>query len=212
MRRRKKKGALEEYESYNEFNLELNENTASAIKKFKGTDDLIVELGAGRASFSIELAKRYPNSKIIAIEYKEELLLYACKDARENGLKNIKFIRGYIEEILDWFGDNKTAKIYLNFSDPWPKARHAKKRLTHINYLNKYKELMETGANIELKTDQKNLYTYSLEQFHDANLKIEYKTENLGEKEQDNIMTDYEKKFRTLKNPIYKIIATYLGG
>lgn len=208
MRRRKKKGALEKYKSYTQYDLYIDDTINDRIADFKGNSPLYIELGAGRAAFAVEVAHRNPQAKVIAIEYKEELLLYACEEAIERNIHNIKFIQGYIDNIEQWMQDLKTDIIYLNFSDPWPKSRHSKKRLTHINFLNLYKKILNKDGKIEVKTDQKDLYEFTLEQLEEAGFKIQFRTTNLGEYEQDNIMTDYEIKFRAQNNPIYKIIAT----
>lgn len=211
MRRRKKKGSFEKYKSFIELDLSRNENIRENVSKFIYDDNgkkypLLLELGAGRCAFSIELAKRNFDKKVIAVEFKEELLNIACNDVDNEQLTNIKFIHGFIEKIEDWFDENSVDSLYLNFSDPWPKARHFKRRLTYREFLKKYSKILKKNGIIEIKTDQKSLYDFTLEELEYLGMQIEYKTENL-EHSSENILTDYEKKFREKGNNIFKIIV-----
>ncbi len=196
MRRRKKPGALDKYLSYTNYIIEGEiESILEQIIEFSQDKELELELGSGATGFLIEHATRNPDKVYIAIEFKEELLLKACRSAAEKDLQNIKFLRHRIEKLELVFEKIKTSKIYLNFSDPWPKARHAKRRLTHQNYLNLYKKILKDGGIIEFKTDNADMFDFSLEQFAEANFKQVELSRNLHAEKQNIIMTEYEKKY-----------------
>ncbi len=196
MRRRKKPGALDKYLSYTDYIIEGEiDEILAQIVVFSKNKELELELGSGSTGFLIEHALRNPDKVYIAIEYKEELLLKACRSTAEKELKNIKFLRHRIEKLEPVFEQIKTNKIYLNFSDPWPKVRHAKRRLTHQNYLNLYKKILKDGGVIEFKTDNTDMFDFSLEQFAEANFKQVELSRDLHAEKQDIIMTEYEKKY-----------------
>ncbi len=197
MRRRKVKGALDKYLSYEDYIIEGEDNDEilSQILEFTKDKDLELELGSGSTVFLIEHAMNNPDKVYIAIEYKEELLLKACRNAESKNLKNIKFLRHWIEKLESVFDEIQTSKIYLNFSDPWPKARHAKRRLTHHNYLNLYKKIMKNGGEIEFKTDNTDMFDFSVEEFETYGFNILDITRDLHAEKENIIMTEYEKKF-----------------
>ncbi len=196
MRRRKKPGALDKYLSYTDYIIEGEiEAILEQIIDFSKDKELELELGSGSTGFLIEHASSNPDKVYIAIEFKEELLLKACRSAEAKELKNIKFLRHRIEKLEPVFEKIKTSKIYLNFSDPWPKARHAKRRLTHQNYLNLYKKILKDGGIIEFKTDNTDMFDFSLEQFAEADFQQVELSRNLHAEKQNIIMTEYEKKY-----------------
>lgn len=211
MRRRHKPGAYDKYKSYVEYDIDINRDVKEQIAQFKGEAPLFLEIGAGRANFAIDLAFFFPEAKVIAVELKEELLLYACERTKEMGLKNIKFIRGKLENIYDWFEPNSVDKIFINFCDPWPKKRHYKKRLTYAGFLAAYKHILKSPGEIQFKSDQEALYEFTLEEMDKTGFAVLDKTRNHIIYDDSNLIdtitTDYERKFRAAGNPIYKIIA-----
>ncbi len=165
------------------------------VSDFAGDKELEIELGSGCSGFSLSLARLYPEKRFMAFEFKEELLLKAVKIADEEGLSNIRFVRGRIEDIENLFSEPRVSKIYLNFSDPWPKNRHAKRRLTHKGFLDRYVNVLLPGGIFEFKTDHDGMYEFTLEEFVEAGFVVDEKTEDLHSHDRDIIMTEYEKKY-----------------
>lgn len=203
MRRRKKAGALEKYLSYKNLIIEYGDltsedgikSTASEVLEFVNGKELEIELGSGCSGFSLSLARTFKNKRFIAFDFKEELLLKAVEIAENENLENLRFVRGRIEDICFLFPKPIVSKIYLNFSDPWPKARHAKRRLTHRNFLKLYSKILKEHGIFEFKTDHDGMYEFTLEEFKDAGFIIEKNTDDLHSEEKNILMTEYEKKY-----------------
>ena len=171
---------------------------------FQNNNPIYIEIGMGKGQFIIENAKRYPNINFIGIEKYDSILALALKKI-DMELPNLVMIR------IDAFNIDSIFKeeidtIYLNFSDPWPKKRHAKRRLTSPEFLKKYDLIFKNNNHIVMKTDNKDLFSYSIKTLNNHGYYINNITFDL-EKEEDslNIMTEYEEKFTKLNNPIYKI-------
>ena len=171
---------------------------------FQNNNPIYIEIGMGKGQFIIENAKRYPNINFIGIEKYDSILALALKKINVE-LPNLVMLR------LDAFNIDSIFKeeidtIYLNFSDPWPKKRHAKRRLTSPEFLKKYDLIFKNNNHIVMKTDNKDLFSYSIKTLNNHGYYINNITFDL-EKEKDslNIMTEYEEKFTKLNNPIYKI-------
>ena len=157
---------------------------------------LHVELRTGKGTFISQLALRHPDVNFIGIEAQQDVLYYAAQKVAELGLKNVRLLTFDINQIENIFAPGEVSLFYINFCDPWPKARHAKRRLTHTSFLEKYRKLLIPGGKILYKTDNRPLFDFSLEQFELAELGVERLTFDLH-KDQDetNIMTEYERKF-----------------
>lgn len=158
--------------------------------------ELHVELGTGKGTFISQLALRHPDINFIGIEAQQDVLYYAAQKVAELELKNIRLLTFDINQIETIFAPEEVSRFYINFCDPWPKARHAKRRLTHTSFLEKYRKLLTAQGQIFFKTDNRPLFDFSLEQFALAELAVKNLTFDLH-KEQDetNIMTEYERKF-----------------
>ncbi len=211
MRRRKIKGALEKYLGYTDYIItgENDSEIAKEVFDFASSYDLEIELGSGCTGFLITHAERNPNKRYLAIEFKEELLLKAAKKIEELGLKNIKLLRYRIENLQETFEKLSTSKIYLNFSDPWPKARHAKRRLTHSNYLDLYKKILVNNGQIEFKTDDLPMFEFSVEEFSENGFKILEISRDLHSEKNDVVMSEYEKKFSSFGQKINYVKVQY---
>lgn len=168
-----------------------------------------IEIGTGKGRFIMELAARHPEINYAGIEKYSSVLLRATRKIEENPLSNVRFIRMEAEHILRCFSKNEVERIYLNFSDPWPKERHAKRRLVSREFLDRYRVLLKRGGHLEFKTDNRELFDFGVEQTETAGWEIEEITYDLHHDERmnaGNIMTEYEEKFSALGNPICKYI------
>lgn len=157
---------------------------------------LYVELGTGKGDFISQMALRYPDVNFIGIEAQQDVLYSAAKKIRALGITNVKLLVFDINNIENIFAEHEVDQFYINFCDPWPKARHAKRRLTHIGFLRRYAKLLKKPGKLIFKTDNRPLFDFSLEQFEEAGLITEDVSFDLhSENRPDNIMTEYERKF-----------------
>lgn len=162
---------------------------------FNNDNPIYIEIGMGKGDFIIENACKYPNINFIGIEKFDSVIVRAIQKSNELELSNLKLIRMDALEI-DLVFDKEISRIYLNFSDPWPKERHAKRRLTSPIFLSKYDKIFKNNPNIIMKTDNNNLFEYSVESLCEYGYKMTYITRDLyNEDICDNIPTEYEKKF-----------------
>lgn len=208
MRRRRKKGADEKLLSYEEYVVNPPEQNKGRWASWFGNENPIhLELGAGRASFSLTHAQRHPNRNYVAIDLKEEVMLPGVEKSFDLGLENISFVWMNIQQIQSVFAPGEVDLIYLNFSDPWPKTRHAKRRLTHRNFLNLYKGILKETGWIHFKTDSDILFEFTLNECAQLGLKMENICLDLHGRAQEEpiVLTDYEKKYITQNKTIYKM-------
>lgn len=161
---------------------------------FKDDKPLYIEIGCGKGNFIIEKAKQNPNINFIGIERYESILLRAIKKV-ENIPSNLRFMCIDAKEIDKYFNHN-VDQIYLNFSDPWPKKRHSKRRLTSDSFLNLYNKISKNNINIKMKTDNKDLFAYSIMTYNNYGFKIKDISLDLPEDYENNVVTEYERKFR----------------
>lgn len=173
---------------------------------FDNNNPIYIEIGMGKGNFIIENAKRYPDINFIGIEKYDSVIVRAIQKSNELELNNLKIVRMDAKRLEEVF-DKEIDTIYLNFSDPWPKDRHAKRRLTSPIFLNIYDKIFKDKCKIIMKTDNKPLFEYSLNSLEEYGYKITYKTDNLDVLNEDNIMTEYEEKFYKLGIKINKLVA-----
>ena len=181
-------------------------------KEIFGNDNPIrIEIGMGKGKFITTLAQQNPDINYIGIEKFSSVLIRAIEKMEELELTNLKFIRMDAEKIEDTFNKEEIDKIYLNFSDPWPKARHAKRRLTSREFLARYDQILVQDGKVEFKTDNRDLFEFSLEEVKEAGWNLENYTFDLHHNEemvQGNVMTEYEEKFSSMGNPICKMVIS----
>lgn len=179
---------------------------------FKNDNPVRIEIGMGKGRFIMELASRNPDINYVGIEKYSSVLLRAIQkmEAMEKPLENLVFIRMDAEDICDIFSESEIDRIYLNFSDPWPKDRHAKRRLPSRQFLERYDNILKKDGVVEFKTDNKDLFDFAVEEVPEAGWKIKEITRDLhndSRLNEGNIMTEYEERFSSLGNPIYKYIV-----
>ena len=176
-------------------------------KLFKNNNIIKIEIGMGKGDFIIGNAIKHPNINFIGIEKYDSVIVRAIQKSNELELNNLKIIR--LDAInIDKIFDKEIDTIYLNFSDPWPKDRHAKRRLTSPIFLKKYESIFKKDYKIIMKTDNINLFNYSIETLKEEKYQIIYQTNDLHkENDINNIMTEYEKKFTANGIKINKLEA-----
>lgn len=178
---------------------------------FGNGQPLYVEIGMGKGKFLHTLAKLHPERNYVGIEKYSSVLLRAIQKMEEEELENLVFIRMDAEEITEVFEKGEVAGIYLNFSDPWPKDRHAKRRLPSGTFLARYNEIVAEGGKIEFKTDNRPLFDFAVEELAESDWKADVVTYDLHADAvlvEGNVMTEYEEKFSALGNPICKYILS----
>ncbi len=178
---------------------------------FGNKNPLHIEIGMGKGKFIYEMAALHPEINYIGIEKYSSVLLRAIQKMETTPLDNLRFIRMDAENITEVFAKEEVDKIYLNFSDPWPKDRHAKRRLPSKEFLARYNEFLKKDGVLEFKTDNRGLFDFALEELPQAGWKAEKVTFDLHHDEEmikGNIMTEYEVKFSSMGNPIFKYIIS----
>lgn len=176
---------------------------------FGNVHPIRIEIGMGKGKFLHTLAKNNPDINYIGIEKYSSVLLRAIQKMEEDELPNLCFIRMDAEDIEEVFGEGEVDRIYLNFSDPWPKDRHAKRRLPSGQFLARYDKILKKDGVIEFKTDNRPLFDFAVEELKEAGWKADVVTYDLHADEllmKGNIMTEYEEKFSGMGNPICKYI------
>ena len=202
MRMRKKKHGDERILACAELLIEAPETLKDDPKKpFADKEKLLcLEIGCGKGNFAVGTTANEHDINLIAMERVRDvccLALEKAKACKETRPDNLRFIIGNADNLEEWFPEKCLDRIYLNFSDPWPKAGHAKRRLTHRIYLEKYKKLLKDGGLLIFKTDNVGLFDFSLEQFAELGLTVEWMTRDLhnSDRAEGNVMTEYEKNF-----------------
>lgn len=166
-----------------------------------------IEIGMGKGRFIMDLARENPNINYVGIEKYSSVLIRGIQKLEADPMPNLYFIRMEAEEITSVFAKGEVDRIYLNFSDPWPKDRHAKRRLPSREFLRRYDEILIPDGVIEFKTDNRDLFQFALEELEPAGWKVLQMTEDLHHNEQmmkGNVMTEYEERFSSKGNPICK--------
>ena len=218
MRMRKKKHLEERLDAVSQ-NLYIaeneNRNFKTAIKEkeyldlekiFPRSQPLYLEIGCGKGGFAIEFAKRNPDINLLAVEKSANVIVGACERAK--GIDNLYFLKCSAEYLEKFLENDSVDRIFLNFSCPFPKKSYASHRLTHKNFLEIYKRLMKNGAQIHQKTDNRQLFEFSLEQLTQSGFSLQNVSLDLHNSDfEGNIMTEYEKRFVDLGQPIFRLEA-----
>ncbi len=183
---------------------------ASAYKgKWKATfqkDKLHIEIGTGKGDYWINMSQKYPEALWIGIEKNESVAALAVRKSGEDS-DNRRFIYGDANLIDEWFGKGEVDVIHLNFSDPWPKNRTKKRRLSHSNFLLKYQTILHYDGEIQMKTDNASLFEYSILEFAENDFKlVDFSVDFRRELHDEDVISEYESKFMEQGNPIYRAV------
>lgn len=213
MRIRKKKNCAARMEACADIWVKNPEETKGGWSGiFAENNPLQLEIGCGKGRFITEMAKRHPDINYIAMDLFEDVVVMAMEKCAAAGVSNVRFFVGNAQDLDKYFEYGEIERIYLNFSDPWKKRKQAKRRLTHKNFLDVYKRVLKNGDLICFKTDNRDLFEFSLNSFAAENYKLSNITFDLHNSGfEDNVMTEYEVKFSEQNMPIYRLEAAYLG-
>lgn len=176
---------------------------------FGNANPIHIEIGMGKGKFITTLAMMNPQINYVGIEKYSSVLLRAVEKQEENQLLNLRFIRMDAENIKEVFGHYEVSQIYLNFSDPWPKDRHAKRRLTSKQFFARYDEILKPEGEVQFKTDNRELFDFSVEEISNTKWNLKAVTYDLhhDSMNEGNVMTEYEERFSAEGKPINKLIA-----
>ena len=170
--------------------------------------ELRVELGCGKGRFTVETAAAEPDVLLIAVEKVPDAMVVAMERAAKAELHNVFFIDIDANQLPEIFDQGEVDRIYVNFCDPWPTKRHAKRRLTHGNFLKLYRQVLKMGGQIHFKTANQPLFEFSVEELPQFGFELSEVTRNLHETGPVGVMTDYEAKFHDLGQPINRCVGT----
>lgn len=195
--------------------LDRNFNTAVLEKEyidfenwFGNSNPIHLEIGCGKGRFAVEYAKQHPEINVLAVEKSANVIVGACEIAKNENVNNLRFICGSAEYLPKFIPNRSISQIFLNFSCPFPKKAYASHRLTHRNFLNIYKLLLKQGAEIHQKTDNMHFFEFSLEEFSKSGFSLQNISLDLHNSDfEGNIMTEYESRFVSLGQPIYRLEA-----
>lgn len=172
-----------------------------------GARELRVEIGCGKGRFTVETAQENPDVLFVAVERVPDAMIVAMERAMDAELTNVYFVDGDAANLPDLFTPGEVDILYINFCDPWPGQRHAKRRLTAVGFLERYRLILRDGGEIHFKTDNRDLYEWSLFQFPKAGYELSQITRDLHAGGVCGVMTDYEEKFYRQGVPINRCVA-----
>ncbi|MBM7704874.1 tRNA (guanosine(46)-N7)-methyltransferase TrmB [Metabacillus iocasae] len=211
MRLRNKPGAQERLDSYPQY---IIANPAEYKGKwqevFENDHPIHIEVGTGKGQFLVGMAKQNPHINYIGIELYKSVIVSALDKLIEEDLPNLRLLNVDASELGDYFAKGDVSQVYLNFSDPWPKVRHAKRRLTYKTFLKLYEDLLINQGEIHFKTDNQGLFEYSLTSFSEYGMLLKYVSLDLHNSDfEGNVMTEYEERFSRKGQRIYRCEAKY---
>lgn len=202
---------MEMIETYPQFVIADPEAHKGSWRKLFGNDNPIhIEVGTGRGRFIYEMAKAHPHINYIGIEKFSSVVVDALQKLIDEEVPNLKLINKDAKDLTIFFESGEIDRVYLNFSDPWPKARHEKRRLTYKSFLQNYEQVLVKGGEIHFKTDNQGLFEYSLMSISEYGMLLQYISLDLHNSDfEGNIMTEYEEKFSSKGNRIYRVEAKF---
>jgi tRNA (guanine-N7-)-methyltransferase len=203
-------GSRELIQSNQKLILDNQENHRIDLQSlFHNENPVHIEIGMGKGKFIYGMAKNNKDINYIGIEKYDSAIVYGLYKVLEEPLENLYLIRTDATDLTTLFSDDTIERIYLNFSDPWPKERHSKRRLTHKDFLKLYEKVMKKDSEIHFKTDNLDLFNFSLDSLDEYGMNITYMTNNLHEENVFNIMTEFEEKFSKKGIKINKLITNF---
>lgn len=212
MRMRKKKHCTERMERCSELWIKEPEIFKGKWSEVFGNDNPIhIEIGCGKGNFVAGMAAMHPDINYVAIEKVEDVIVIAMEKVQSAQLENVRFISIDADNLESFFEKGEICRIYLNFSDPWPKKKQAKRRLMHRRFLDIYRKVIVIGDKICFKTDNRALFEFALNEFAHEDFKMSNITLDLHASDfEGNVMTEYEKRFSDMGMPIYRLEAEYV--
>ncbi|UFT98145.1 tRNA (guanosine(46)-N7)-methyltransferase TrmB [Radiobacillus kanasensis] len=178
---------------------------------FHNDHPIHLEIGTGKGQFISGMAKQYPDTNFVGIEIAKSIIISAVQKVKDSEQDNVRLVNENAKDLREMFGQHEIEKIYLNFSDPWPKTKHEKRRLTFKTFLEQYCHILKQDGEIVLKTDNKGLFEYSLVSFSQFGLVLEEVVLDLHAMEDPtNVKTEYEEKFSNKGMPIYRCRARFV--
>lgn len=178
--------------------------------RFEKEQPIHIEVGSGKGQFIVEMAKAHPDINYIAIEIQTSVIVTILEKQIEEQLPNLQILHGDGGDLTEFFNEGEISLLYLNFSDPWPKTRHIKRRLTSPNFLKQYEVILPDKGEIHFKTDNQGLFEYSLSSMSEYGMTFKQVWLDLHKSNYEgNIMTEYEEKFSSRGNRIYRMEAIF---
>lgn len=208
MRVHKKKHGAERLEACGNIVIgDLRKEGNSSEELFGNGNPIRIEIGCGKGDFIVGTAAKEPDVNFLAVEKVSDVLVTAAEKIKNSGVTNVRVCCVDAKELAEIFPEKSIDRIYLNFSDPWPKSRHDKRRLTYRTFLEIYKRILKDGGGIFFKTDNRGLFDFSLEEFKNFGMRTEKLTYDLHNSEymDGNVMTEYEKRFSSMGVPINRV-------
>ena len=211
MRVRNRKGATELLEAHPQYVILNPADAKGRWQEIFGNDHPIhVEVGSGKGAFVSGMAKANPEINYIGIDIQKSVLSYALDKVLATDVSNIKLLWVDGSDLTDYFEEGEIDRLYLNFSDPWPKKRHEKRRLTYQSFLSTYQQILPENGEIHFKTDNRGLFEYSLVSFSQYGMKLKGVWLDLHASDfEDNVLTEYEQKFANKGQVIYRVEAAF---
>ncbi|PAQ12849.1 tRNA (guanosine(46)-N7)-methyltransferase TrmB [Bacillus sp. FJAT-42315] len=211
MRLRHKPWAREKLDAHPQYVVaHPEEHKGQWAEVFGNNNPIYIEVGTGKGQFITGMAKANPDINFIGIELYESVIVSALDHLIEAELPNLRLMNVDAKNLADYFAKGDVARVYLNFSDPWPKARHEKRRLTYKTFLKLYEDIMSDHGEVHFKTDNQGLFEYSLKSFSGYGLLLTYVSLDLHNSDfEGNIMTEYEEKFSAKGQRIYRSEVKY---
>lgn len=211
MRVRKRKGAEEHLANHPQYVILEPEAAKGKWHELFGNDNPIhIEVGSGKGAFITGMAQQNPDINYIGIDIQLSVLSYALDKVLASGAENVKLLRVDGSSLTNYFEDGEVDMMYLNFSDPWPKSRHEKRRLTYKTFLDTYKQILPENGEIHFKTDNRELFEYSLASFSQYGMVLNKVWLDLHASDYEgNVMTEYERKFSEKGQVIYRVEAQF---
>ncbi|MFP3721364.1 tRNA (guanosine(46)-N7)-methyltransferase TrmB [Niallia circulans] len=206
MRLRHKPWAKDKLSAYPQYVIQTPEDWKGKWDQaFSQKGPIHIEIGTGKGRFITEMAKANPSINYIGVELQESVIVSALDRLIEAEVPNLKLMNINAEKLKDYFEKGEIARVYLNFSDPWPKTRHEKRRLTYKTFLDSYQSVLIDKGEVHFKTDNQGLFEYSLKSFSEYGMLLKYVSLDLHNSDYEgNIMTEYEEKFSNRGNRIYR--------